>query len=404
MEYNDNKNFILNCKMINQDLGDEVIILDDDDFIQTTFSLFSTNELSQQKEQINNVSLTENLLQPSCDFIDLTSNDDFDLYDIFMLNQDQNYNLTSQFNENEITLSVKPELESKKLTSFQAIPQACLKYGEISILDYMSPPDNSIENLTEKNKRFTCSECIKTFDKSYNYKRHLLLHQIKNNESSSFDFESNHCPNCNKQIADRSNFIKHLKICSPHSLENFRSKKKMKSANLNQFSCPICEKIFSKKSNLNRHLGVHFMNELNRNNDLSINVTERPVNGPVSIHLYECENCLRRFSNKQLLNNHKHRLTHLNKAKCNQWDKINNLSDVNTDGSDCSFNAMKNIQCLYCGTCTPNIRCYFQFKIIYGQYKFEAKTFLNAQLNHLFFKKNYNFITINLIREYLNRD
>lgn len=411
MENNDNKNNILNVinsKTINQDMvyeANEIIILDDDDFIQTTFNLFSRNELNQEDDQFNTTCSNEELLKQPSDIIDLTINDDFDLYDMFMVNSGSNYNLNDNKNlKHEISLMVKTELESKTMNNLIEIPEIILIEDEVSSSDNYNSTCNFTEN--SKSKIFTCLECSKSFNKSYNHKRHVSLHKIKNGETSSCHLKKNSCPNCRKEITDRSNFIKHLKICSPESIEKFQTKKKNKLDNKKEYECLVCGKIFNKKYNLTRHLGMHFLNELNRGGKCPINLDDRSLDLQVKINLYECESCNRKFSTKQLLLDHKtkwhgtnyeckfcqgvsfnekiefirhlnldhklrfkfeckfckdtfryisqyiqHNLTHLNNFEDNYLEKFNKTSDTNsTDCSKSNFNKeLKNIQCLFCG-------------------------------------------------------
>lgn len=405
MENNDDQKHFLSSKIISQELiygSNEVIILDDDDFIQTTYSLFASNELNQEDEQFNNSCQNEDLLKQPNDLIDLTLNDDFNLYDMFMVNSGQNLDLNlndKRFLKQEMTYNVKKEMELKTMTDLEEIPEIILVEDEVSMTVNNTPNSNLNVNSTEK--KFTCPDCSKTFNKSFNYKRHLSLHKIKND-----NLKKNSCPNCRKEIADQSNFIKHLKICSPDSIEKIKLKKIKKMDSKKEYDCMVCGKKFSKNFNLMRHLGVHFLNELNRSGNSQISLDDRLFNQQVKINLYECENCHRKFSTKQLLLDHKlkwhgtnytckyckgvsfkekiefirhlnlnhkfgfkfeckfckisfpsinqyiqHNLTHLNKLEDNCFEKLNKILDNNrADCSSCiNRNKVKNIQCLFCG-------------------------------------------------------
>ena len=58
---------------------------------------------------------------------------------------------------------------------------------------------------------YTCDHCSKTFNKSYNFKRHLFAH--KSSHDSAL-FTVNECPNCRRRIMDKSNFAKHVRLCN----------------------------------------------------------------------------------------------------------------------------------------------------------------------------------------------
>lgn len=142
-------------------------------------------------------------------------------------------------------------------------------------------------------KRFQCEQCNKRFDKSYNYKRHLFMHKSQtSNQIKTKNFQINVCPNCDRQILDKSNFVKHLKICNRKNLQKKKgsilndyqvtiqtneenndqcdmiesidiSSNKVKLASSeNNLECQLCKKIFNKKFNFNRHLRSHFLNEI----------------------------------------------------------------------------------------------------------------------------------------------
>ena len=145
-----------------------------------------------------------------------------------------------------------------------------------AFLKYRSHDSSSEASSSIKSKRvalFKCEYCEKTFNKSYNYKRHLFLHESKTNEDSSSNnsgsFFVNECPKCKRRILDKSNYAKHVKICYHKSLNKIKlfsypstnhcseaSSIPIANADANDnakrpkqrgFQCEICNKIFNKK-------------------------------------------------------------------------------------------------------------------------------------------------------------
>lgn len=139
-------------------------------------------------------------------------------------------------------------------------------------------------------RAYTCETCGKTFNKVYNYKRHMFSHKSResNYRVKTKLFQVNQCSNCHRRIMDKSNFTKHVRICSSKLLKKGFEKavgessetmselvqiddakpgegmesplgKKCKKAG---FECELCRKVFNKKFNFHRHLRMHFLNEI----------------------------------------------------------------------------------------------------------------------------------------------
>lgn len=192
----------------------DIIILNDDDFIQATFNLFNshnqTNELNEIKPYlIKSPSQTSDLL---IDLIDLTSCDDFDLNDLFL----ENSNLCNMQTNSEVKNYenfIKNEFDFKTFNYYNNNEEIIINDDDLDESDQSEESVQSISNLSikstdksESKKEFKCEFCSKIFNKTYNYKRHLLQHQ-------TITKIENECPNCKRKILDKSNFNKHFKIC-----------------------------------------------------------------------------------------------------------------------------------------------------------------------------------------------
>lgn len=317
---------------------DDIIILDDDDLIQTTYNLLNasvptrsydsgtTDHNLNMESQTNaeNQSMNNNIL------IDLTNCDDFDLNDIFLLNSNSILQLNSSNNEsNHSTIdqidtknNIKDEIDLKmfnfNITNRDFIeeiliddnPEENIHINSITNNNNNTEvPDDNIDpqrassegtgkTVSKKSHYFKCEICSKIFNKLFNYKRHLFMHQSKtlpsdsdSNISTNQSFSINECKNCKRKIIDKSNFIKHIKKCdknyntrqlpASHSNEHLQITNKSNSKKLpeviiektskikpnkNQaYKCEICSKIFNKRFNYHRHLRVHLLNSLINN-------------------------------------------------------------------------------------------------------------------------------------------
>ena len=224
------------------DLNDEqdIIILDDDDFMQTTFNLLNVmpSKIADSGQQSNMYCFDSHPLQQENTLIDLTSCDDFDLNDLLMIHSNGASHTFADSNQKKNqTDSIKNEIDFKvfnfHLNNFESCMEEILIEDEdtdntvlkqtehlpleadVSLspfLTYRHAADKS-HTSKEENKIFKCHVCYKTFNKAYNLNRHLLTHE--NNDMSLLkSLKTNECPRCARRIVDRSNFKKHLKICN----------------------------------------------------------------------------------------------------------------------------------------------------------------------------------------------
>ena len=227
------------------DLSDEqdIIILDDDDFIQTTFNLLNVlpPKNADAGQQSNMYCFDSHALQQENTLIDLTSCDDFDLNDLLMIHSNgasQSF-MDSNQKKNQPDSSIKNEIDFKvfnfHLNNFEGCMEEILIEDEetdnsahrqqqaehlpleadVSLSPFLTYRQASDKGHTSKedNKIFKCQVCFKTFNKAYNLNRHLLIHE--HTEASLFkSLKINECPRCARRIVDRSNFKKHLKICN----------------------------------------------------------------------------------------------------------------------------------------------------------------------------------------------
>lgn len=173
----------------------------------------------------------------------------------------------------------------------------------------------------------TCEVCLKTFDKMYNFKRHVLHHsEVKPHKciicSQQFQLEENHkkhvrlhdlrlyhCKNCGRRFETKTRLDHHFRftckkseskpdlICDEcgHQSQNAQSLEAHKRVHsgIKAWSCDVCGKLLSSRDSITRH-------------KLVFHQDERP---------FECEQCGRRFKIKDTLK--KHQKTHgERKFKC----------------------------------------------------------------------------------------
>ncbi|CAF0841485.1 unnamed protein product [Brachionus calyciflorus] len=410
MEECDIKYDLLQFKMSGHNSENDTIILDDDDFIQTTLGFFNTGEINETHSV--NFEHTQSLISPDnnhindeqINLIDLTSCDDFDLNDIFMLSS-QNYSLNTEQNEcltlkKEAFLEIKSEYDFKSVDfNFQSIPELILIDDEESqTINHKLSENSSItidehfqEKSLESNSKtvLKCPTCFKIFNKSYNYKRHLFLHKVKSNElDTDKNFKVNNCLKCNKTILDKSNFVKHLKLCNPEGIRNFLDDEKMNRSkeSSNRFKCEVCEKVFSKRFNYQRHLRVHFLNEANRNGD-NLKSDYKDNKKPL-IELYECARCGRKFTTKELLNSH-YTKWHLTQNKCELCSEIFNEKIDFIKHLNLNHSIQFKFECKYC-------RKTFRYVSQYSQH-------CQTHLNQMRFNSNERIEENNLDRNLSNK-
>lgn len=243
---------------INDDDPD-IIILNDDDLIQA-ISLFN-NSSNHHSTDIKQIPTTINDTHESDLLIDLT--DDFDLNDLFLIDSE----------------SIKNEFKTNLIKSDD---------NESELTQQESFDLNS--SIADSNKNaLKCLHCGKCFNKSYNYKRHLLQHE------TTLSYE---CPNCKRKILDKSNYTKHLKLCcniSPIRQQRTKIKSdQAKSKTFSEYQCSLCFKTFNKKFNYVRHLKVHSLN----------NMINFQIDTQTNEDFFQCTKCSRCFVEQKQLNSH----------------------------------------------------------------------------------------------------
>jgi hypothetical protein len=148
--------------------------------------------------------------------IDLTDAFD-DLNDLFTTNSSHH-----QMNANETDArpkAIKTEFELKNFNfNFDSS-----RISEILIDDDEEEEEqdehteSSDGKLTLQSQKLSCQICSKTFAKLYNFKRHMFLHEAKLNGAHKVlkidkcTFRVNQCEKCGREIADKSNFLRHVK-------------------------------------------------------------------------------------------------------------------------------------------------------------------------------------------------
>jgi hypothetical protein len=141
------------------DEDNDIIVLDDDDFIQTTLNLFESSSSSPSLSHV-----VKDLKQHQIDddnesnLIDLTNCDDFDLNDLFMIRShcstNQFDNISSVQNKDEsdqqTKILIKHEIDIK---TYMGEFQSCMK--EILIDDNeVTFKENNFNHITVNNKSF----------------------------------------------------------------------------------------------------------------------------------------------------------------------------------------------------------------------------------------------------------
>jgi hypothetical protein len=279
------------------------------------------------------------------------------------------------------------------------LPNDCLQ--STSFVMYRTNDSSSETSSVKQSKKtiYKCEICFKTFNKSYNYKRHLFLqHESK----SSNSFSINECPNCKRRILDRSNFNKHVRICNQKTMKskfknssfNIANNSDTNSNNNNNHAsnnnplsqqritkkplmvkkhiCEICNKQFNKKFNFHRHIRMHFLNEImnhqhdplnysNRTSPNIFNYNNNPSNNNV-FEFYECEKCLRKFNEHKQLIQHKTKW-HLTEYQCKYCierfkEKFDFIKHLNSVHSNVKFK----FECNYCKKSFKYLSQYIQHR------------------------------------------
>ena len=415
------------------------------------------NIYQNSSAMIDNLNTSNTSNQQNSILIDLTTCDDFDLNDLLLMhsnnqiNFNQNQQISSASNMSSINHSemmdetkklIKNELDFKIFnfnfgTSIEEIlidddeedeeneeeeledeesasdrvknhhkhstnlnmpsnlPNDCLQQPP-SFIMYRTNDSSSETSSVKQSKKtiYKCDICFKTFNKSYNYKRHLFLqHESK----SANSFSINECHNCKRRILDRSNFNKHVRICNQKTMKNkFKNSSNIsinlednnnhasnnnpiaqqritkKPLSINKHVCEICNKQFNKKFNFHRHIRMHFLNEimnhqhdpLNYSNRASPNIfnyNNNPSNNNV-FEFYECEKCQRKFNEHKQLIQHKTKW-HLTEYQCkycneNFSEKFDYIKHLNSVHSNVKFK----FECNYCKKSFKYLSQYIQHR------------------------------------------
>jgi hypothetical protein len=203
---------------------------------------------------------------------------------------DENNTNTSSLNQSDInrTSDLNDINMSTSLTNIVPVN------NELVIGSVPATSEASVKKIMYK-----CETCSKTFNKVYNYKRHIFSHKSResNYRVRTKQFQINQCSNCKRRIIDKSNFVKHVKICKQKQLKQ-RFEKAFESQNTIveliqidaspidddqldnkckkvELECELCHKIFNRKFNFHRHLRMHFLNEILNHQHDPINTNKK---------------------------------------------------------------------------------------------------------------------------------
>ncbi|XP_068561354.1 zinc finger protein 79-like [Cebidichthys violaceus] len=101
-------------------------------------------------------------------------------------------------------------------------------------LNSLNNDEVPVSDLTysDREKLFSCSECEKTFGKSRNLKKHMIIHTGEKPFS---------CSECDKCFTQSGHLKTHMRV---HTGEK-------------PFSCSVCNTCFSQKKSLTKHMRVH---------------------------------------------------------------------------------------------------------------------------------------------------
>ena len=429
--------------------------------------------------------------------IDLTC-DDFDLNDLFMLHSNNEYNLAIQnqansqidaFNSSNLKIkadctfspqeqvTIKNEFDFKvfnfNIKDFTSCIEEILidddneevmanevnnqhlervetnkeleaRETDLSTLNsfskYRITNDSSSDTSCTTKKSgniYKCDQCAKTFNKSYNFKRHMIVHTSKEAGENSLK-RGKECPNCKRRILDKSNFSKHVKICnkkiltkkvkyfsypsddtenlSKHSIHEQSclkviANKCAKPKVVKLYECEICKKVFNKKFNYHRHIRMHFLNEIMNHqhdptNEYHSSIINASLDNAESLkhEFFECNFCFRKFNEKKQLAFHQQKW-HLNVYECDYCFN-NNKKQVFSGKFDYIkhlnlFHKMSfKFKCKYCYKHFKYLSLYIQHR----QTHLSNNSNLNLQLNNSELKgENENDEEDILLNEKLNK-
>jgi hypothetical protein len=247
------------------------------------------------------------------------------------------------------------------------------------------------------NDSTACHICSKKFKRSYNLKRHLFIHEVNSNRTNDTSepnqnlFQLNECPNCGKKIVDKSNYLKHLRICNEKNFINdliIKNKVNLVSKLENiskkfEAQCQLCGKLFNKKFNFQRHLRTHILQNLNQNEKTDVN----------NSLFYECQKCFRKFNELKQLKNHQSKWHDLNDLNC---EYCPNTSIKFTEKLDFlkHLNKMHSVkfkfQCNICFRCFRYLSQYVLHKKTHCIQKTEINNLNKCEYCGRYFTKMYN--------------
>ncbi|XP_063423238.1 zinc finger protein 585A-like [Mytilus trossulus] len=235
---------------------------------------------------------------------------------------EESLNNSSESTEGQLSI----EKESSKFSEHDD------SYLDFSTCSERLKTASDIESKSEnKQKRFDCSECSKSFSRRDSLTTHFRLHTRQN---------IHECNLCGKIFPKRSNHIRHMESCgkrerkvTKHEVLNENSNSKdftaieefdvsqnahydkateigVPSKSLNKpFSCDLCDKSFTMKSSLVTHYKLHTGKNLMECDVCGKKFTKsytylRHIRTHTGDKPHKCDYCERGFGDKSSLNRH----------------------------------------------------------------------------------------------------